>query len=73
MNPKYQRSRKVSLKERLCQVTCGWYSMSMATGGIAVRFKIHPTSSPASKRWERCSVQGQIQGLCMYSSQYRRF
>ncbi|KAB8276446.1 voltage-dependent anion channel [Aspergillus minisclerotigenes] len=36
MNPKYQKSRKVSLRERLCQVTWGWYSMSMATGGIAV-------------------------------------
>ncbi|KAE8330184.1 voltage-dependent anion channel-domain-containing protein [Aspergillus sergii] len=36
MNPKYQRKGKISLRERLCQVTWGWYSMSMATGGIAV-------------------------------------
>ncbi|KAB8225080.1 voltage-dependent anion channel [Aspergillus novoparasiticus] len=36
MNPKYQRKGKVFLRERLCQVTWGWYSMSMATGGIAV-------------------------------------
>ncbi|KJK61773.1 Voltage-dependent anion channel [Aspergillus parasiticus SU-1] len=36
MNPKYHKNRKVSLRERLCQVTWGWYSMSMATGGIAV-------------------------------------
>ncbi|KAE8347176.1 voltage-dependent anion channel-domain-containing protein [Aspergillus arachidicola] len=36
MNPKYQKKGKVSLRERLYQVTWGWYSMSMATGGIAV-------------------------------------
>ncbi|KAJ5302274.1 hypothetical protein PENANT_c008G09526 [Penicillium antarcticum] len=27
---------KVTLKDRVCQITWGWYSMSMATGGIAV-------------------------------------
>ncbi|KAL4924250.1 tellurite-resistance/dicarboxylate transporter family protein [Aspergillus undulatus] len=29
-------SKQISLRDRLCQVTWGWYSMSMATGGIAV-------------------------------------
>lgn len=28
--------RPASIRNRLCQVTWGWYSMSMATGGIAV-------------------------------------
>lgn len=27
---------RVTLKDRVCQITWGWYSMSMATGGIAV-------------------------------------
>ncbi|KGO70700.1 C4-dicarboxylate transporter/malic acid transport protein [Penicillium expansum] len=27
---------RVTLKERLCQIKWGWYSMSMATGGISV-------------------------------------
>ncbi|KAE8362900.1 voltage-dependent anion channel [Aspergillus caelatus] len=36
MNPKYQKNQNVPLKGRICQVTWGWYSMSMATGGIAV-------------------------------------
>lgn len=36
MNPKYQKNRKASIRKRLCQVTWGWYSISMATGGIAV-------------------------------------
>ncbi|KAE8378518.1 voltage-dependent anion channel [Aspergillus bertholletiae] len=35
MNLKYQ-GRKIPLWERLCQVTWGWYSTSMATGGVAV-------------------------------------
>ncbi|KAE8146656.1 voltage-dependent anion channel [Aspergillus avenaceus] len=36
MNGDTHHDRKVSCRERLCQVTWGWYSMSMATGGIAV-------------------------------------
>ncbi|KAJ6092271.1 hypothetical protein N7467_004240 [Penicillium canescens] len=28
--------RSVTLKDRVCQITWGWYSLSMATGGIAV-------------------------------------
>ncbi|KAJ6076832.1 hypothetical protein N7499_008813 [Penicillium canescens] len=27
---------RVTLKDRVCQITWGWYSLSMATGGIAV-------------------------------------
>ncbi|GIC85905.1 tellurite-resistance/dicarboxylate transporter family protein [Aspergillus udagawae] len=33
---------KVSLSDRICQVTWGWYSMSMATGGIAVLLSSTP-------------------------------
>ncbi|OKL60622.1 hypothetical protein UA08_04082 [Talaromyces atroroseus] len=34
--------QKVSLKDRLCQVSWGWFSISMATGGIAILLKNTP-------------------------------
>jgi C4-dicarboxylate transporter/malic acid transport protein len=37
---------KVSLSDRVCQVTWGWYSISMATGGIAVLLSSTPHQFP---------------------------
>jgi C4-dicarboxylate transporter/malic acid transport protein len=37
---------KVSLSDRICQVTWGWYSISMATGGIAVLLSSTPHQFP---------------------------